>query len=69
MEEIVFMAVRNCQASLPPPRASSKAAIAYGNTVSFCHMMAMGEARKKQGACEGRYLLVEDSYISGRRVS
>ena len=41
MEEIVFMAVRNCQASLPPPRASSKAAIAYGNTVSFCHMMAM----------------------------
>ena len=26
MEEIVFMAVRNIQASLPPPRASSKAA-------------------------------------------
>ena len=45
MEEIVFMAVRNCQASLLPPRALSKAATAHCIIVSFCHMMAMGVPR------------------------
>ncbi len=32
---------RNIQASLPPPRASLKAATAHCIIVSFCHMMAM----------------------------
>ena len=48
MEEVVFMTVRNIQASLPPPRASSKAATAHCSIiVSFCHMMAKACAVKR----------------------
>ena len=35
------MAVRNIQASLPPPRTSLKAATSHCIIVSFCHMMAV----------------------------
>ena len=43
MEEIVFMAVRNIQASLPPAAAASKAATAHCIIVSYCQMMAMAQ--------------------------
>ena len=55
VEEIVFMAVRNCQASLLPPRALSKAAIAHCIIVSFCHIMAM--VLPNWNASSGRALL------------
>ena len=41
VEENLFMAVRNIQASLPPAAAASKAATAHCIIVSYCQMMAM----------------------------
>ena len=37
--------------------------------LSHATVKLAGEARKKHGTDEGRYLLVEDSFNRGRRVS
>ena len=50
VEEIVFMAVRNFKASLlPPPAPTGGCCSPLCIIVSYCQMMAMGQARGRAG--------------------
>ena len=37
--------------------------------LSHATVKLAGEARKKRGTADGRYLVVEDSFMRGKRVS